>query len=415
MPAKSPSEDGWALMKDITLLVVGVGVLLLAIGVGVACLRALQTARYDEWGADLASTLSRDSAIDAEVFNVLDEDRDGVLSADESGLSASSFQHADQDGSGELTLNEFSNTPFEALNDAFELIRGLWTPCLYLHNSHNDDEAQFWLYIYNGKPQKAAEAALWYKHGLFQTMLWQYIPAFASSTLDMCKSLGEGMLVGHIYQQGGGGTPTQANVVLSAFGVSKMVPKVMWEAFWSAKAGNQRCGTSKDKMKRSLEKHILKEGEKGLKKEMLKPLKKELSKKLLEIVVSDLPGVGQVASAIPKAYNILTQDTVHKSVSHTIKLCQQEKFGDTSWWESPSMRGKEWRDLKERTAVLTAAAKWSFLHQSLQFIDGVLGSIGQVWSSLSSLSILSAYGQVCIRWHPQHHLGHSENGCQGRI
>ena len=236
--------------------------------------------------------------------------------------------------------------------------------------------------MYNGKPQKAAEAALWYKHGLFQTMLWQYIPAFASSTHDMCKSLGEGMLVGHIYQQGGGGTPTQANVVLPAFGVSKMVPKVMWEAFWSAKAGNQRCGTSKDKMKRSLEKHILKEGEKGLKKEMLKPLKKELSKKLLEIVVSDLPGVGQVASAIPKAYNILTQDTVHKSVSHTIKLCQQEKFGDTSWWESPSMRGKEWRDLKERTAVLTAAAKWSFLHQSLQFIDGVLGSIARFFQRM---------------------------------
>merc|ERR1712166_1020677 len=76
------------------------------------------------------------------------------------------------------------------------------------------------------------------------------------------------MLVAHIYEQGSGGAPTQANVVLPAFGVSKEVPDDMWKGFWGAKAGNQRCGLSEHKLRSSVQKHLLKKGEKKTGKEL---------------------------------------------------------------------------------------------------------------------------------------------------
>ena len=64
-----------------------------ALGVAVLVVH-LQPAPKDDWGVDLASTISADSAIDTEVFDLLDGDRDGLLSIDELGLAGSTLYTA---------------------------------------------------------------------------------------------------------------------------------------------------------------------------------------------------------------------------------------------------------------------------------------------------------------------------------
>ena len=125
----------------------------------------------------VVATTEADSAIDVGIFNLLDDDCNGALTAVEVDMSASDSKLAD------TTIAEISHRLkfriLERLRDS--------TPCLILSvasgslassqvtHSPITKLSSGCTIMYNGKPKAAVEAALWYKHGLVRTM-FQWIP-----------------------------------------------------------------------------------------------------------------------------------------------------------------------------------------------------------------------------------------------